>query len=158
MARQFSLIGRSDAVSPGRILNLYVDGGSRGNPGPAAAAAVLTDQAGHVVHQGGYYLGKATNNVAEYQGLIRGLEAARRLGAAQVTVHSDSELLVRQMQGHYRVKAPHLQPLHQQAGELCRQFDSCRIVHVRREQNVLADQLVNQALDARRDVAGPAAV
>jgi ribonuclease HI len=146
---------RSDYVSQGRSLNLHVDGGARGNPGPAAAAAVLTDQAGKVVHQGGYFLGRATNNVAEYQGLIRGLEAALRMGANQLSVYSDSELLVRQMQGKYRVKAPHLQPLHQQASLLCREFESCKIVHVRREQNVLADRLVNQALDAGRDVEDP---
>ena len=136
-------------------VKLHVDGGARGNPGPAAAGVVLTDRRGRVLYQGGFYLGKATTNVAEYEGLIRGLEAARNLRADQVEVYSDSELLVCQMNGQYRVKAPHLQPLYQKAAALCRQFRSCRLVHVRRELNVGADALVNQALDAGKDILPP---
>lgn len=135
-----------------RSVNLHVDGGARGNPGPGAAGVVLTDQAGAVLHRAGYYLGRTTNNVAEYEALIRGLEAARACGASTVNVYSDSELLVRQMNGEYRVKSAHLQPLHQRAMRLCRQFESCVVKHVRRDRNVGADRLVNRALDGRCDV------
>lgn len=136
-------------------VNLFIDGGARGNPGPAAAGVVLTDELGKAIHQAGYFLGEATNNVAEYQGLIRGLEAARQLGASEVNVFSDSELLVRQMNGQYRVKAAHLKHLHSEASRLCRQFAQCVLSHVPRERNVRADKLVNQAIDIRADVGQP---
>jgi len=139
-------------ASPLRI-TAHVDGGSRGNPGPAAAGVVLTDEADSAaVFEGGFYLGRATNNVAEYRGLLEALRAARRLAAREVTVVSDSELLVRQMNGQYRVRNEALQPLHAEAAELAATFTRCTFRHVRREHNRRADELVNEALDARGNV------
>ncbi len=132
---------------------IHIDGGSRGNPGPAAAGVVVaTADDGTVLHEAGLFLGKATNNVAEYNGLLAGLKYARKLGADAVQVYSDSELLVRQMSGQYRVKNAGLKPLFEQAKELAGQFDRCQIDHVRREQNTHADRMVNQALDAKGHV------
>jgi len=132
---------------------LYVDGGARGNPGPAAAGVVIRDVAdGRILHEAGYFIGHATNNVAEYRGLLAGLEAAGRLGARRVVVYSDSQLLVRQMAGRYRVKNDALQVLHGQACELAAKFEQCTFEHVRREQNVEADRLVNQAMDLKRNI------
>lgn len=130
-----------------------IDGGSRGNPGPAAAGVVITAaDDGTVLHEAGLYIGHATNNVAEYRGLIAGLQAARKLGATHVSILSDSELLIRQMQGVYRVKNAGLIPLHQQAGRLCEGLAKVSFKHVPREQNTLADGLVNKALDLKRNV------
>ena len=133
-------------------VTIHIDGGSRGNPGPAGAGVVLRDDEGAVLYQGGLFLGRATNNVAEYSGLLAGLKAAADLKASQVRVVSDSELLVRQMNGQYRVKNEGLKPLFEQARELAGQFSSCAFQHVRRELNKEADHLVNQAIDARRNV------
>lgn len=129
---------------------VYSDGASRGNPGPAAAGALVIDPSGAVVAEVSEPLGIQTNNYAEYQGLIKGLEAAKKLGAGTVEVRMDSELLVKQMTGVYRVKHPALIPLSVRANELRRQFDSVTFRHVRREFNKQADALANQALDARR--------
>ena len=130
-----------------------VDGGSRGNPGPAAAGVVVSDAAdGTVLQEAGIYLGHATNNVAEYRGLLEGLRLAALLQAAEVEIVSDSQLLVYQMIGRYRVKHPGLAPLHRQAKELAEKFRKCSFRHVRREDNDHADSLVNQALDQKRDV------
>lgn len=135
---------------------LHVDGGARGNPGPAAAGVVITDAAdGQEIYKAGYYLGEATNNVAEYRGLISGLAAAKQLGAATVLAYSDSELLVRQINGIYRVRQPHLKTLFEQAQAEIGSLDRFAIEHVRREKNKEADRLVNLALDSRRDVLSP---
>ncbi len=138
-------------------LEAFIDGGARGNPGPAAAGVVLrTRDDKTVVHEQGIFLGRTTNNVAEYQGLLAALRAAANLHAAELHVYSDSELLVRQVNGQYRVRQPHLQVLHQQAAALARGVPKFTISHVRREHNTHADHLVNLALNAGRDVDGDA--
>jgi formyltetrahydrofolate-dependent phosphoribosylglycinamide formyltransferase len=136
---------------PDKII-AHIDGGSRGNPGPAAAGFTLTDAAGKQLRARGVFLGRATNNVAEYTGLVKALDAATQLGATQLTVFSDSELLVRQINGQYKVKSGLIRPLFGQATSLLAQFESWQVRHVRREKNVQADKLVNQALDAGHDV------
>lgn len=127
---------------------LFADGGSRGNPGPAAYGAVLIDPSGDVLREMSAFLGSTTNNVAEWSGLIAGLEAALDLGIDEIEVRLDSELVVRQLSGAYRVKQPHLIPLHAKAKSLLRKFVHSHVAHVRREQNKAADALVNQVLDA----------
>jgi ribonuclease HI len=124
-----------------------VDGGARGNPGPAAAAAVATTQEGDVLGERNAYLGEATNNVAEYRALLLGLELARELGADEVEVVNDSELVARQIGGEYKVKHPGLRPLYLEAMRTLREFDGWAVRAVRREQNARADELVNEALD-----------
>ncbi len=123
------------------------DGASRGNPGPAGAGAQLTDESGRVLAEVAEGLGETTNNVAEYTAVIRGLERAGELGASEVQVRSDSQLLVNQLIGRYRVKSPHLQPLHRRVRELASGFDAAEYVHVRREFNTEADRLANQGVD-----------
>jgi formyltetrahydrofolate-dependent phosphoribosylglycinamide formyltransferase len=131
---------------------VHTDGGSRGNPGPAAAGFVLEDVDGRRLQAKAFFLGETTNNVAEYTALIKALEAARKLGATQVVVHTDSELMVRQLSGAYKVKSEAIRPLFEHVNELRSQFESCLVRHVMREKNEDADRLVNQALDARRNV------
>ncbi len=132
---------------------INIDGGARGNPGPAAAGVVIRSaDDGTVLHEAGIYLGHATNNVAEYSGLLAGLKQAAALGAKEVEIVSDSELLVRQMNGRYRVKAPGLIPLFLQAQDLRGKFDKCIFRHVRREENKAADGLVNLAIDRKQNV------
>jgi len=128
---------------------LHVDGASRGNPGEAAFGVHVALPDGRTVAELYGHLGTATNNVAEYQALVHGLRWALRHGARRVEVASDSELMVRQMAGRYRVKHPGLQPLFREASELFRRFDQARIRHVRREENREADALANRALDER---------
>jgi ribonuclease HI len=127
---------------------LSTDGGARGNPGPAAFAYVLEADDGTVLAAHGETIGVATNNVAEYRGLIAGLEKARELGLREVDVVSDSELVVKQMLGEYRVKNEALRELSVRAGRLAREIGSVTYTAVRREHNELADRLVNEALDA----------
>lgn len=127
---------------------LFTDGGARGNPGPAAYGYVLEDETGAVLDARGEAIGVATNNVAEYSGLVAGLAKAVELGIAELEVISDSELVVRQMTGDYRVKNKGLMSLFQQASGLARRIGKVRYRAVRREHNKLADQLVNDALDA----------
>jgi ribonuclease HI len=129
-------------------LVIHVDGGSRGNPGPAAAAAVLRTPEGDVVDEATVTLGDATNNVAEYQGVLLGLERARALGATEVELVNDSELVAKQINGAYKVKHPAMKPLYLDAMAALRGFDGWSIRSVPREQNADADALVNQALDA----------
>lgn len=130
-------------------LDLYTDGASRGNPGPSAGAYLLVDRTGKLVRMSGFFLGAGTNNEAEYRALIRGLEAAAGLGARKVIVYSDSELVVRQMSGRYRVGSPRLRPLNEQAKALAGKFDSVRFRSVPREDPMIAraDLLCNQVLD-----------
>jgi ribonuclease HI len=127
---------------------LFTDGGARGNPGPAAFGYVLETEDGTVLDARGEAIGVATNNVAEYKALIAGLEKALELGVDDLEVVSDSELLVRQMTGVYRVKNRGLMPLSLDAAALARQLGHVRYTAVRREENELADRLVNEALDA----------
>ncbi|MET0800820.1 MAG: ribonuclease HI family protein [Actinomycetota bacterium] len=129
------------------------DGASRGNPGPAGAGAQITDDDGIVLAEIAEGLGEATNNVAEYTAVIRGLERARELGATDVLLRSDSQLLINQLNGRYRVKSPNLLPLHQRVRELAASFVSIEFEHVRRERNVEADRLANAGVEAW--LAGP---
>ena len=140
-----------------RSFIIYVDGGARGNPGPAGAGVqIQTADDATVLFEGGWFLGRATNNIAEYRALLAGLERARTLGAERVEIRSDSELLVRQMQGQYRVKSDNLRDLFERARRLCRGFADVRFTHVRREENKDADRLVNQAVNLKQDVADAA--
>ncbi len=125
---------------------IYADGGSRGNPGPAAAGAVITID-GEVKATISKFLGNTTNNVAEYTGLVLALEKALELGITQVHVYLDSELVVKQMKGLYRVKNEKLLPLFMKAKALSAKFSSFKIGHVRREHNKIADALANEAMD-----------
>jgi ribonuclease HI len=127
---------------------VHVDGGSRGNPGPAAAAAVISTPEGEVLDEASTVLGRATNNVAEYRGLLLGLERAKALGATEVDVVNDSELVARQVNGVYKVKHPDMRPLYLDAMGALRGFDRWSIRSVPRVENADADALVNQALDA----------
>ena len=126
---------------------LYTDGGARGNPGPAAYGYVLEAEDGTVLDARGEAIGVATNNVAEYRALVAGLERATDIGVHELEVVSDSELLVKQMRGEYKVKNRALQELSLQASRLARRIDRVKYTAVRRESNELADSLVNEALD-----------
>ncbi|HTX60050.1 MAG TPA: ribonuclease HI family protein [Verrucomicrobiae bacterium] len=134
-----------DAAPP--EATLFADGGSRGNPGPAASGAVLLDAGGEVIAESGRFLGVATNNVAEWTALLLGLEAAAERGIRRLAVRLDSELVVKQLRGEYRVKHADLQPLHRKATALLRRFEHVDVRHVPRKQNALADRLVNHVLD-----------
>jgi probable phosphoglycerate mutase len=127
---------------------LSTDGGARGNPGPAAYGYVLEAADGHVLAAHGEAIGRATNNVAEYSGLVAGLTKAAELGVRELEVVSDSELLVKQMRGEYKVKNEALRALWEEANDLERRFARVRYTAVRRAHNELADRLVNEALDA----------
>jgi ribonuclease HI len=127
---------------------VHVDGGARGNPGPAAAAAVVSTPDGEVLDEAAITLGTATNNVAEYRGLLLGLERARALEATEVEVVNDSELVARQVNGVYKVKHPDMRPLHAEALRALDGFERWTVRTVPRAQNADADALVNQALDA----------
>jgi ribonuclease HI len=129
------------------VLILHADGASRGNPGLAGAGAVLLDQTGRQVGSFKRFLGIATNNEAEYQALLLGLEGALKLGADRLSIRLDSQLLVRQLNGQYRVKSPGLKPLYEKALRLLRDFAEVDIIHVKRNLNTEADALANQAID-----------
>jgi ribonuclease HI len=125
-----------------------VDGGARGNPGPAAIGVVISDSDGEVLDELAETIGVATNNVAEYRALLRGVERARALGATEVEIVNDSELVARQLTGAYKVKHAAMKPLHAEAIGALRAFDRWRIRSVPRAENARADELVNEALDA----------
>jgi ribonuclease HI len=129
---------------------VHVDGGARGNPGPAAAAAVVSSPDGDVLDEASEFLGVATNNVAEYRGLLLGLARAKALGANEVEVVNDSELVAKQVNGEYKVKHAAMRPLYGEAMQALRDFERWSIRSVPRAQNADADALVNQALDAAR--------
>jgi len=132
-------------------LVIQIDGGARGNPGPAGAGVVIVTEEGQLIHEGAYYLGQQTNNAAEYHALIRGLQRAARCEPQPITVISDSELLVRQVTGEYRVKNEKLQQLYQQVQMLLLRVPRWHVRHVPREENRRADELANLAMDARHD-------
>jgi ribonuclease HI len=136
-------------------LTIFADGGSRGNPGPAASGAVVTDESGTVMREIGTFLGTTTNNVAEWTGLISGVEAALELGADEIVIRLDSELVIKQLTGVYRVKHPNMIPLHAKAKALLKKFRHVDIKHVPRRQNAAADAVVNAVLDARANQAAP---
>ena len=134
-----------------------IDGGSRGNPGPASYGVVIRDPRGQVIAKLKKYIGRSTNNVAEYYGLIAALDYAQQQGIRALRVESDSELLVRQMRGQYKVKSPELRPLFERARKMSQSFDSFKIEHVYREQNAEADALANEALDETSGTPSPKA-
>jgi ribonuclease HI len=136
-------------------LIVHVDGGARGNPGPAAAACVVSSPDGELLAERSQLLGTATNNVAEYRALLLGLECARELHAGEVELVGDSELIAKQVQGLYKVKHPAMRPLHAEATAALRAFDRWSIRTVPRAQNAHADALVNAALDQARGAAAP---
>jgi ribonuclease HI len=136
-------------------LVVHVDGGARGNPGPAAVGVVVATPDGDVLDEASEVIGVATNNVAEYRGLLLGLERARRLGATEVAVVNDSELVARQVTGEYKVKNAALKPLHSQALAALRAFERWTVTSVPRERNARADALVNAALDGEPVGDGP---
>ena len=127
---------------------VHVDGGARGNPGPAAAGAVVSTPDGDVLDEAAEPIGVASNNVAEYRGLLLGLQRARALGATEVEVINDSELVARQVNGEYKVKHPDMKPLHAAAKQALQGFDRWSMRSVPRARNAAADALVNRALDA----------
>lgn len=133
-------------------LILYTDGAARGNPGPAAIGIVLADMHGTVVDERGETLGNKTNNEAEYQALLRGLGLAKKHHADEIEIRADSELLVMQLKGNYRVKAANLKPLYAQAQRALKEFAQVEIRHIPRELNRRADSLANQALDQAREL------
>jgi len=133
-------------TGPARV-TINCDGAARGNPGPAGAGAIVVDEEGAVLAEVAEGLGETTNNVAEYTAVIRGLEEAKRLGAHEVLLRSDSQLLINQLTGRYRVKAPHLQPLHRRVRALLVGFAKVDLEHVPRERNAEADRLANLGVD-----------
>ncbi|HEY7981038.1 MAG TPA: ribonuclease HI family protein [Candidatus Eremiobacteraceae bacterium] len=130
---------------------IYTDGGARGNPGPAAAGGVVVGADGQLIAEVSEYLGVATNNVAEYRALLLTLRRALDEGCRNVEVRMDSELVVRQLEGKYRVKDAKMRPLHAAAVKLLAMFERAEVRHVRRDENKLADKLVNAVLDAREE-------
>ena len=139
---------------PRGVFIANIDGGSRGNPGPASYGVVVRAPDGQIVFRIGKYVGRVTNNVAEYYGLIGALDYAQSHNISRLAVRSDSELLVRQMQGRYKVKSPDLRPLHERAQTMVRSLAHFEISHVRRELNSEADELANLAMDATGTVGG----
>jgi len=132
-------------------LTVNVDGGARGNPGPAAIGVVVRDAGGEVLEKVGERIGEATNNVAEYRALLRGIELAAEHGVGELELVGDSELVVRQVEGRYKVKNAGMKELHEEVKRALRGFDSWSIRHVRRAENADADRLVNEALDGVLD-------
>ena len=128
-------------------MTVNVDGGARGNPGPAAVGVVVRDESGDVLEELGKRIGSATNNVAEYRALLLGIERARELGASELELIGDSELIVRQVKGEYKVKDAALRELHSEVMRALATFEGWSIRHVRREGNAEADRLVNETLD-----------
>ncbi|MCW3026251.1 MAG: reverse transcriptase-like protein [Solirubrobacterales bacterium] len=133
---------------------VHVDGGARGNPGPAAAASVISTPSGEVLDESAQLIGTASNNVAEYRALLLGLARARELGATEVEIVGDSELIAKQVRGIYKVKHEAMRPLHREAKAALRSFDRWSIRTVPRAQNARADSLVNAALDQARAASG----
>ncbi len=127
-------------------LVIYIDGGSQGNPGRAGAGAILYNSRGELLSQSGQYIGTATNNVAEYTGLILALRQARQLHGRQLRIYSDSELMVKQYKGEYKVKSENLKPLYLEVKRLARQFESVDLIHIPREKNRQADAYVNKII------------
>lgn len=132
---------------PEKSISIYIDGASRGNPGEAGAGAILKDGRGKTVKKITKYLGVATNNVAEYQALLLGLKEAKKLGATQLGIYSDSELLIKQIEGEYRVKSDNLKDLFRKAIKALKKFSRSDFFHIPREENKEADRLANRAID-----------
>jgi ribonuclease HI len=141
----------AERVEEARVIRtrLYTDGAARGNPGPAGAGAVIVSPEGHIVAKIGKFLGDNTNNYAEYMGLLLGLRRAKAMGIKELEVLSDSELMVRQIEGRYQVKAENLRPLHDEAKVLLKAFPVVEVRHIPREENSAADEMSNRAIDER---------
>jgi len=148
-APQVHPAGPPHAVQAHRWLRVASDGAARGNPGPAGAGAVLFDERGRVLERLGKFLGRQTNNVAEYQGLLLGLRRAQELGAEELEVVADSELVIRQLSGAYQVRAPALRELHTEALALLKSFRKVKLTHVPRAENAEADEMSNRAIDEK---------
>jgi ribonuclease HI len=133
-------------------LTLQFDGGSRGNPGPAGIGVVVSAPDGTPLVTLGRFIGNATNNVAEYRALITAMQEAKKLGASRIVIRGDSELIIKQMRGEYKVKHPDMKVLYAEAQEILATFDQTKIEHNLRHKNELADKLANLAMDRRRDV------
>lgn len=131
-----------------KSLQIYIDGAARGNPGPAGIGVVLCDMQGQTVANIGRYIGETTNNVAEYNALVIGLEEALRLKAKELTINTDSELLAKQLGGEYKIKSPALKGLYAKAQQLLEGLDEVRVNQIPRAENKGADRLANQAIDA----------
>jgi ribonuclease HI len=144
------LFGKSNSPRPNFAAVANIDGGARGNPGPAAYGVIIRNAKGEVLAELGEYLGIQTNNVAEYSGLLAALDWASREKTGSLKILSDSELLVRQMRGQYKVKSPALKELFDRAQTMVRKLEHFAIEHVRREANHDADRMVNQVLDRHR--------
>lgn len=138
-------------MQPKKLVIINTDGGSRGNPGKAALGLVIKNESGETLYSVGEYIGVTTNNVAEYSALVRALQEAKNLGATDVKIQMDSELIVKQMTGQYKIKQPALQDLAGQVIKLLKNFGSYSFHHVRREYNTEADAQVNLALDSLAD-------
>jgi ribonuclease HI len=134
------------------LITLEFDGGSRGNPGPAGIGVVLRAADATPIVTLGRFIGRATNNVAEYQALITGLQKAQELGAKKLLIRGDSELIIKQMLGQYRVRHPELKPLYEEAYHLLHQFQQAKLEHNLRHKNTLADKLANLAMDKKGEV------
>jgi ribonuclease HI len=144
-----AIAGPVHSVQFHRKVRVTSDGAARGNPGPAGAGAVLYDEQGQVLERLGKFLGRQTNNVAEYQGLLLGLRRAGELGAEELEVVADSELMIRQLSGAYQVRAPALRELHTEALALLKGFRKVKLLHVPREENTDADEMSNRAIDEK---------
>lgn len=146
--------GKAASRAPGKIkrVTIYTDGASRGNPGLAGAGAVLKSDDGRVVARVARFLGEMTNNMAEYTALLVGLKEAQKVGAEEVQIRSDSELLVRQLNGQYKVKNDNLRVMHGSAMDLLSSFKGWEAAHIPRNRNKEADQLANEAIDRRKQV------
>src|SRR5713226_7918418 len=145
----------AESSAPSAAYRANIDGGSRGNPGPASYGVVIRDPRGQIVAKLKKYIGRMTNNVAEYYGLIAALDYAQSHGIRALRVESDSELLVRQMRGQYKVKSAELRPLFERARKMAQTFASFKIEHIYRDQNAEADALANEALDETSGLPSP---
>lgn len=139
----------ADTFRPEDTVHIYVDGASRGNPGDAGIGVVITTEDGKILKALGKYIGKTTNNVAEYQALITALGEAKSLGGTEIKIFADSELMVKQIKGEYKVKSAGLLPRYQEAKTLLMKFSKYDIIHIKREKNAEADRLANQAIDMK---------
>lgn len=144
---QSLLLQFADTFKKREVVTIYVDGAARGNPGHAGIGVLILSEDGKVLRRIGKYLGKTTNNVAEYQALITALKEAKAMGVSTIKVFADSELMVKQIKGEYKIKSEGLKPLYKESMALLMHFDGYDIIHINREKNSEADRLANQGID-----------